>query len=109
MEEEIPQKSKTEIEDRIHFLKDREAVLRKDYDKCIAWRVRVVFYSFYVILQYFTACTLLSVPIGIYMKRYTPLFAGGIIGSAADAWEAKVKCGKMADEVVLVFSFYFIA
>lgn len=46
MEEEIPQKSKTEIEDRIHFLKDREAVLRKDYDKCIAWRVRVVFYSF---------------------------------------------------------------
>lgn len=50
MEEEIPQKSKTEIEDRIHFLKDREAVLRKDYDKCIAWRVRVVFYSFQVIL-----------------------------------------------------------
>ena len=46
MEEETTQKSKTEIEDRIHFLKDREVVLRKDYDKCIAWRVRVVFYSF---------------------------------------------------------------
>ena len=43
------------------------------------------------------------------MKRYTPLFAGGIIGSAADVWEAKVKCGKMADEVILIFSFYFIA
>lgn len=41
MEEEPVQKSQTEIEDRLNFLRDREAVLRKDYDKCIAWRVRV--------------------------------------------------------------------
>lgn len=41
----------------------------------------------------------MSVPISIWMKRYTPLFAGAIIGTGADVWEAKVKCGRMADEV----------
>lgn len=41
MEEEPIQPSSTEIEDRIHILQDREATLRKDYEKCITWRVRV--------------------------------------------------------------------
>ena len=34
------------------------------------------------------------------MKRYTPLLAGAVIGSAGDVWDAKVKCGKIADEVI---------
>ena len=52
--------------------------------------------------QYFSALTLLSVPVSIYTKRYTPLFAGAVIGSAADVWDAKKKCGRMADEVDFV-------
>lgn len=54
-------------------------------------------------LQYFSALTLMSVPISIWTKRYTPLCAGAVIGSAADAWEAKKKCGAIADEVTIVF------
>lgn len=41
----------------------------------------------------------MSVPISIWTKRYSPFFAAAVIGSGADAWEAKVKCGKIADEV----------
>ena len=41
MEEEIKQKSNTEIEERIQVLSSREETLRKDYEKCITWRVRV--------------------------------------------------------------------
>ncbi|KAK8790338.1 hypothetical protein WA588_000497, partial [Blastocystis sp. NMH] len=78
----------TELEDRLSYLRTQEQQLRKDYDKCIAWRVR-----------YFTAFTLLSVPISIWTKRYSPLFAAAIIGSGADVWEAKVKCGKIADQL----------
>lgn len=43
MEEQSNNQSHTEIEDRIRVLKDREQTLRKDYDKCISWRVRVGF------------------------------------------------------------------
>lgn len=43
------------------------------------------------------------------MKRYTPLFAGAMVGTAADVWEAKVKCGRMADEVGSYFSSIYIA
>lgn len=52
-----------------------------------------------MLFQYFTALTLMSIPVCIWMKRYSPLFAGGLIGTGADVWEAKVKCGAMADEV----------
>lgn len=45
MEEQPNNQSPIEIEDRIRVLKDREETLRKDYDKCIAWRVRVVFHN----------------------------------------------------------------
>lgn len=31
----------TELEERINAMKTREEQLRKDYDKCIAWRIRV--------------------------------------------------------------------
>lgn len=44
----------------------------------------------------------MSVPISIWTKRYTPLCAGAVIGSAADAWEAKKKCGAIADEVIIL-------
>ena len=30
-----------ELEERVHAMKTREEQLRKDYDKCIAWRIRV--------------------------------------------------------------------
>ena len=45
----------------------------------------------------------MSVPLSLWSKRYSPLFAAAILGSGADAWEAKVKCGKIADEVGLLF------
>lgn len=32
----------TELEDRLSYLRTQEQQLRKDYDKCIAWRVRVM-------------------------------------------------------------------
>ncbi|KAM7458720.1 hypothetical protein BLSTO_00534 [Blastocystis sp. subtype 1] len=83
-----PKPCPTEIEDRLHVLRNREQTLRKDYDKCISWRVR-----------YFTGCTLLAVPLSIWTKRYTPLLIGGLVGTAGDVWDAKVKCGKMADEL----------
>lgn len=32
-----------ELEERVSAMKTREEQLRKDYDKCIAWRIRVWF------------------------------------------------------------------
>ena len=45
----------------------------------------------------------MAVPLSIWTKRYTPLLIGGLVGTAGDVWDAKVKCGKMADEVGIVY------
>lgn len=34
-----------ELEERVSAMKTREEQLRKDYDKCIAWRIRVWFHE----------------------------------------------------------------
>lgn len=55
MEEEVLRQSRVEIEDRLHLLRDRESKLREDYDKCIAWRVRVyelLYFFIYSIFQH---------------------------------------------------------
>ena len=49
MEEKSRQMSNTEIEDRIQLLSSREETLRKDYEKCITWRVRVCLHLLYMI------------------------------------------------------------
>lgn len=41
MEEEFNKQLPVEIQDRIYVLQNREQELRKNYEKCIAWRVRV--------------------------------------------------------------------
>ena len=96
---EEPAPSTVEMEDRIHFLRNQESSLREKYEKCITWNVKVICRISRLKLQYFTALTLLSIPISYYTKNYTPLFAGAVIGSGADVLDAKVRCGKIANNV----------
>ena len=78
----------SELMDEINSIKEQESKLRDKYDRCISYK-----------FKYCLLGTLVTLPISLKTKSYTPFFVGALTGTAGDFYDAKVKCTPLRDQL----------
>lgn len=81
---------------------DREQVIKIDYEtellknmhsKCLMYSIKVFFSINLILFKQYTAIgVLIGTPISIYKRSYWPFITTGVIGSACDYYDSKIRC-----------------
>ncbi|KAK8815226.1 hypothetical protein WA158_003438 [Blastocystis sp. Blastoise] len=80
--------STLDILKELDIVSSKEKDLRDQYDRCVSYK-----------LKYCVIASIITVPISIKMKRYSPFIVGALAGTAADAYDARIKCTPLRDQL----------